>query len=149
MALIDKLLGKLIHQGQLTVIMPGGEPHVFGPGGGQSLTVRVADGKTAFAIARNPRLGLGEAYMDGKVTVENGDILDLMRLVVGANPWEGSAYLCSDPERIRSFSSIVFAAGISAPVRTPRGRDIDAACGQLKTAAEKKSRAQRDREAVG
>ena len=64
------------------------------------------------------------------------------------NPWEGSNYLCSTPERIRSFSSIIFAAGISAPVRTPRGRDIDAACGQLKTAAEKKSRAQLDREAA-
>ena len=64
------------------------------------------------------------------------------------NPWEGSVYQCSTPERIRSFSNIVFAAGISAPVRTPRGRDIDAACGQLKTAAEKKSRAQIDREAA-
>ncbi len=64
------------------------------------------------------------------------------------NPWEGSAYLCSDPERIRSFSNIIFAAGISAPVRTPRGRDIDAACGQLKTAAERKSRAELDREAA-
>ncbi len=64
------------------------------------------------------------------------------------NPWEGSIYECSSPERIRSFSSIIFAAGISAPVRTPRGRDIDAACGQLKTAAEKKSRAQIDREAA-
>jgi 23S rRNA (adenine2503-C2)-methyltransferase len=42
----------------------------------------------------------------------------------------------------------VFKGGISAPVRTPRGRDIDAACGQLKTSAEKKSRATRDREAA-
>ena len=50
---------------------------------------------------------------------------------------------------IRRFSDIVFEAGISAPVRTPRGRDIDAACGQLRTAAEKKSRAERDREALG
>lgn len=64
------------------------------------------------------------------------------------NPWPGSAYECSTPERIKSFSNIVFEAGISAPVRTPRGRDIDAACGQLKTAAEKKSRAQLDREAA-
>src|SRR3569623_1870956 len=62
------------------------------------------------------------------------------------NPWPGTAYECSDPERIRRFSEIVFEAGISAPVRTPRGRDIDAACGQLKTAAQKKSRAERDRE---
>ncbi len=64
------------------------------------------------------------------------------------NPWPGSVYECSTPERIRSFSNIVFEGGISAPVRTPRGRDIDAACGQLKTAAEKKSRAQLDREAA-
>lgn len=61
------------------------------------------------------------------------------------NPWPGAAYECSTPERVRRFSDIVFEAGISAPVRTPRGRDIDAACGQLKTAAEKKSRAELDR----
>jgi 23S rRNA (adenine2503-C2)-methyltransferase len=61
------------------------------------------------------------------------------------NPWPGTAYECSTPERIRAFSSIVFEAGISAPVRTPRGRDIMAACGQLKSASEKKSRAELDR----
>ena len=64
------------------------------------------------------------------------------------NPWPGADYECSTPERIKRFSDIVFEGGISAPVRTPRGRDIDAACGQLKTAAEKKSRAQLDREAA-
>jgi 23S rRNA (adenine2503-C2)-methyltransferase len=61
------------------------------------------------------------------------------------NPWPGAPYECSTPERIRRFSEVVFAAGISAPVRTPRGRDIDAACGQLKTAAERKSRAELNR----
>ena len=61
------------------------------------------------------------------------------------NPWPGAAYECSTPERIKAFSNIVFEAGISAPVRTPRGRDIDAACGQLKTAATKMSRAEIDR----
>jgi 23S rRNA (adenine2503-C2)-methyltransferase len=61
------------------------------------------------------------------------------------NPWPGAAYECSTPERIRSFSNIVFEAGISAPVRTPRGRDIMAACGQLKSASERKSRAELDR----
>ena len=64
------------------------------------------------------------------------------------NPWDGATYECSDPDRIRAFSNIIFESGISAPVRTPRGRDIEAACGQLKTAAEKKSRAQLDREAA-
>lgn len=61
------------------------------------------------------------------------------------NPWPGAPYECSTPERIKRFAEIVFEAGISAPVRTPRGRDIDAACGQLKTAAEKRSRAELDR----
>jgi 23S rRNA (adenine2503-C2)-methyltransferase len=56
------------------------------------------------------------------------------------NPWPGAPYECSAPERIRAFSAIVFEAGISAPVRTPRGRDIDAACGQLKTAAERRKK---------
>ncbi|MEO5586465.1 MAG: 23S rRNA (adenine(2503)-C(2))-methyltransferase RlmN [Novosphingobium sp.] len=61
------------------------------------------------------------------------------------NPWPGAPYECSTPERVKRFSDIIFNAGISAPIRTPRGRDIDAACGQLKTAAEKKSRAELDR----
>ena len=61
------------------------------------------------------------------------------------NPWPGAAYECSDPARIKAFAQIVFDGGISAPVRTPRGRDIDAACGQLKTAAAKMSRAELDR----
>jgi 23S rRNA (adenine2503-C2)-methyltransferase len=61
------------------------------------------------------------------------------------NPWPGANYECSSDERIRRFSEIVFEAGISAPVRTPRGRDIDAACGQLKTAAKRMSRAELDR----
>ena len=63
------------------------------------------------------------------------------------NPWPGAPYDTSTPERVRAFSTIVFDAGISAPVRTPRGRDIDAACGQLKTASEKKSRAELDAQA--
>ncbi|WP_426184116.1 dual-specificity RNA methyltransferase RlmN [Rhizorhabdus antheiae] len=64
------------------------------------------------------------------------------------NPWPGADYACSDPDRIARFSDIIFKAGISAPVRTPRGRDIMAACGQLKSASEKKSRAELDRMAA-
>jgi len=61
------------------------------------------------------------------------------------NPWPGALYETSDDARVRRFSEIVFEAGISAPIRRPRGRDIMAACGQLKSAAEKKSRAELDR----
>ncbi|MCK9918504.1 23S rRNA (adenine(2503)-C(2))-methyltransferase RlmN [Microbacteriaceae bacterium K1510] len=53
------------------------------------------------------------------------------------NPWPGSQYECSDWEQIEKFSQVVFDAGYASPVRTPRGRDILAACGQLKSATEK------------
>ncbi|TQL17429.1 LOW QUALITY PROTEIN: 23S rRNA m(2)A-2503 methyltransferase [Zymomonas mobilis] len=58
------------------------------------------------------------------------------------NPWPNSPYECSTPERIARFSDIVFNAGISAPVRRTRGQDIMAACGQLKSAAERESKRQ-------
>nr|WP_236571500.1 23S rRNA (adenine(2503)-C(2))-methyltransferase RlmN [Rhodovarius lipocyclicus] len=57
------------------------------------------------------------------------------------NPWPGNDYQTSKPETIREFSEILLAAGISSPVRRPRGRDILAACGQLKTASERERRA--------
>ncbi len=55
------------------------------------------------------------------------------------NPWPGSVHECSDWETIERFSEIVFNAGYASPVRTPRGRDILAACGQLKSESEKLS----------
>jgi 23S rRNA (adenine2503-C2)-methyltransferase len=59
------------------------------------------------------------------------------------NPWPGTRYECSDWDRIEKFSEIVFNAGYASPVRTPRGRDILAACGQLKSATEKLSARER------
>jgi 23S rRNA (adenine2503-C2)-methyltransferase len=58
------------------------------------------------------------------------------------NPWPGTAFECSDWATIRAFSEHVFGAGISAPIRMPRGRDIMAACGQLKSASEKLRKAE-------
>src|SRR6478609_9120467 len=59
------------------------------------------------------------------------------------NPWPGSRYECSDWDRIERFSDIVFNAGYASPVRTPRGRDIMAACGQLKSESAKLSARER------
>src|SRR3546814_19930766 len=59
------------------------------------------------------------------------------------NPWPGAPYECSSPERVRSFSNLIFEAGISAPIRTPRCRDIMADCGQLTNAATRPTRASR------
>ncbi|MBV9246224.1 MAG: 23S rRNA (adenine(2503)-C(2))-methyltransferase RlmN, partial [Methylobacteriaceae bacterium] len=53
------------------------------------------------------------------------------------NPWPGTKYECSEWATIERFSDIVFSAGYASPVRTPRGRDILAACGQLKSETEK------------
>jgi 23S rRNA (adenine2503-C2)-methyltransferase len=101
------------------------------------------------------RITFEYVMLDGKNDSDE-DARELVRLIrkyklpakvnlIPFNPWPGAPYACSPPERIRRFSEIIFEAGISAPVRTPRGRDIDAACGQLKTAAEKKSRAELER----
>jgi 23S rRNA (adenine2503-C2)-methyltransferase len=59
------------------------------------------------------------------------------------NPWPGTKYECSDWDKIEKFSEIIFNAGYASPVRTPRGRDILAACGQLKSASEKLSARER------
>jgi 23S rRNA (adenine2503-C2)-methyltransferase len=53
------------------------------------------------------------------------------------NPWPGSPYECSDWDTIEAFADIVNRAGYASPVRTPRGQDILAACGQLRSASEK------------
>ncbi len=54
------------------------------------------------------------------------------------NPWEGAPYECSSWDRIEAFAEIVNRAGYASPIRTPRGRDVGAACGQLKTESVKK-----------
>jgi 23S rRNA (adenine2503-C2)-methyltransferase len=59
------------------------------------------------------------------------------------NPWPGTKYECSDWDTIEKFSEIVFRAGYASPVRTPRGRDILAACGQLKSETQKLSARER------
>ena len=59
------------------------------------------------------------------------------------NPWPGTTYECSDWDQIEKFSEYIFDAGYSSPVRTPRGRDILAACGQLKSETEKLSARER------
>jgi len=107
----------------------------------------------AYPGANNARRITFEYVMLKDKNDSDEDARELVRLIrkyklpakvnlIPFNPWPGAPYECSSGERIRAFSNIVFEAGISAPVRTPRGRDIDAACGQLKTASERKRRSQ-------
>jgi 23S rRNA (adenine2503-C2)-methyltransferase len=103
----------------------------------------------AYPGANNARRITFEYVMLKDKNDSDHDARELVRLIrkyrlpakvnlIPFNPWPGAPYECSTDERIRAFSNIVFESGISAPVRTPRGRDIDAACGQLKTAAARK-----------
>jgi len=88
MSLIGRLIDKLLNKGSITLKRPGKEPHTYGAGGGKHLTIRFTDRRVAFDILKSPRLGLGEAYMDGRLIIEDGTILDLLQMVTGANPWE-------------------------------------------------------------
>jgi len=110
----------------------------------------------AYPGANNARRITFEYVMLRDKNDSDEDARELVRLIrkyklpakvnlIPFNPWPGADYETSDEARIRRFSEIVFEAGISAPIRRPRGRDIMAACGQLKSAAGKKSRAELDR----
>src|SRR5688572_24468329 len=91
MALIGTVIERLLKRGTLTVIDPDGSRATYGPGGGKSLTIRLADRKVPFELIRNPRLGLGETYMDERLIIEDGTILDLMELITSNNRWEDGA----------------------------------------------------------
>ena len=96
--------------------------------------------------ASNARRITFEYVMLKGVNDSPAEARELVRLLKGVpakinlipfNPWPGTKYECSDWETIERFSDIVFNAGYASPVRTPRGRDILAACGQLKSETEK------------
>jgi cyclopropane-fatty-acyl-phospholipid synthase len=88
MSLIARLINQLLTKGSITLKEPGKQPRTYGAGGGKHLTVRFTDRRVALDIARNPDLHFGEAYMDGRIVVEDGTILDLLELITGANRWE-------------------------------------------------------------
>jgi cyclopropane-fatty-acyl-phospholipid synthase len=88
MSLIGRLIDKLLTNGSITLLTPGKRPQTYGPGGGRHLTIRLTDKKVAFDILKSPSLGVGEAYMDGRLVIEDGSILDLLRMVQESNRWE-------------------------------------------------------------
>ncbi len=87
--------------------------------------------------------GVNDSLADAKALVRLLAGIPAKINLIPFNPWPGAPYECSDWETIEKFSEVVFDAGYSAPVRTPRGRDIFAACGQLKSATEKLSARER------
>ena len=110
------------------------------------------DACRAYPGASNARRITFEYVMLKGVNDSLADAKALVRLLKGIpakinlipfNPWPGTAYECSDWAQIEKFSEVIFNAGYASPVRTPRGRDILAACGQLKSATEKLSARER------
>ena len=87
--------------------------------------------------------GVNDSIADAKALVRLLKGIPAKINLIPFNPWPGSQYECSDWEGIEKFSQVVFDAGYASPVRTPRGRDILAACGQLKSASEKLSARER------
>ena len=103
----------------------------------------------AYPAAKNARRITFEYVMLKGVNDSEADARELCRLIKGIpakvnmipfNPWPGSAFECSEREIIKKFARVVEKAGYVATVRTPRGRDILAACGQLKTASERQAK---------
>ena len=84
------MLRKLIKKGELTVIDHDGKEYRYGaPDPAFSpIKARLTDRRAAFAIASDPRMGAGEAYMDGRLVIDEGDIRDLVLLVRYNDPWE-------------------------------------------------------------
>lgn len=87
--------------------------------------------------------GVNDSLDDAKQLVKLLKGIPAKINLIPFNPWPGTAYECSDWAQIEKFSEYVFNAGYSSPVRTPRGRDILAACGQLKSETERLSARER------
>jgi 23S rRNA (adenine2503-C2)-methyltransferase len=87
--------------------------------------------------------GVNDSIADAKALIRLLKGIPAKINLIPFNPWPGSKFECSDWDQIEKFSEVVFNAGYASPVRTPRGRDILAACGQLKSATEKLSARER------
>jgi cyclopropane-fatty-acyl-phospholipid synthase len=104
MWLLDKAFRRLVRSGELLVTEANDKQHHYGkPAPDRDpVAIRFTDGRVPNFIARNPRLGAAEAYMDGRLVFDRGDILALLDLVRWNNPWEkgGSGLEPSLPKRI-------------------------------------------------
>ncbi len=106
-------------------------------------------------LSNSERITFEYVMLDG-VNDSDEDARRLIRLIAGIpakinlipfNEWPGAPYRRSPEARIRAFADIIYKAGYASPIRTPRGEDIMAACGQLKSATERARKSRRDIEA--
>ena len=108
MALIDRFLARRVKRGQLTVTHADGKTLRFGTPDPAfpDVAIRFTDRGAASFIVRHPALGAAEAFMDGRLVVERGDIRDLVNLLTANDPWEaGADALAANPLR-RSVAAV-------------------------------------------
>ena len=90
MWLLSRMLRRVVKRGELVVIDHDGAAHRFGAPDPERprVVIRLTDRRAAFDIARDPRLGAGEAYMDGRLTMVEGDVADLIDLLRSNTAWD-------------------------------------------------------------
>lgn len=104
MSMLDRLLRGKIKHGRLTIISNDGEASHYGESlaGWPEVTMRIKSPSVVRRLLFNPRLGMGEAYMDGAVTVDDDDIMGLVELVRRNNPWENGGEI-GDPKPLKKM----------------------------------------------
>src|SRR5579875_1369278 len=110
MAVIDLFLSRLFKRGQFTFIDHKGRSRTFGSADPSPdfppVTLRVHDGRVMGEVLRNPALKIGEAYMDGRVTIEQGDIYDLVRLAKANAPYGRSEGMLDGNVAVRAIGAV-------------------------------------------
>jgi cyclopropane-fatty-acyl-phospholipid synthase len=88
MSVISRFVDEILPVGSVTVLYPDGKRQTYGQGGGKHFTLRFLDKNVAREIWRNPRLRFAELYMDGRITVEDGTLIELIEMILGARTFE-------------------------------------------------------------
>ena len=101
--MLTKLLNKVFKKGALTIIWPDGRSGTYGNGASKA-TVKLHGRRTPWVIALRPDLAFGEAYMDGRVTVEEGTIADVFELALSNVPPGSELRLTKARERLRKWA---------------------------------------------
>ncbi|WNO54178.1 cyclopropane-fatty-acyl-phospholipid synthase family protein [Stakelama saccharophila] len=109
MALIDRFFEHAVTRGELTVIYPGGRTRSFGRPDPEfaPVTLRIHDRRVFTEILSDPSLGAAEAYMAGRLTVEQGDLRDVLVLFMANNPWERNDKRLDPSLPRRAFNNVV------------------------------------------
>lgn len=104
MTMLDRILNGRIKQGSLTIVSSNGEESHYGEGksGWPDVTMRIKSSSAISRILLNPRLGMGEAYMNGDVTVDDDDIMGFVEIIRRNNLWENGGEI-GDPKPFRKW----------------------------------------------